>query len=1056
MRHSCRLLVLTAGLLLIGGHLPAVAAILTYPGCGTGTLQSCIDAASAGDTIRIATNTPNNEWLFIQRSLVVESAPGFSGTLGDVRVAVNSPGTYSFTFQRLTCTSFDFDFDANPPSAAQVQVNILSNMIEKNPSYGPQGIFLSDRASGSGATLSFNILDNQIISAPPSGFSGHGIAVFSSTGFWTGTIARNTITMDTTYQSHGISLSTYGSLEVDVLSNTVRTASVGYAGEAIIGRALFPFSPYGPGTLTARVINNVVTGSMGVSGCGSAICFSSDEQGTSNVYLVGNTVVGNRYGISVDSHPVANLSGLVANNIVANNTVEGLRIINRSTNATVTNSNNLVFGNPVNLFTPGPGTVTADPRFIGGTDYHLQLASPALHAGSTAAIPPGITTDREGSTRVVGPAVDIGAYERPCGDGLLQAGEPCDRGPLNGLDGCCTSACQVTGSPDADGDGRCGASDNCPNHANPDQRNSDNEGGGDVCDLCPFTTGSCLSDQTGSASIPPTGGTVTSATGAAVACPLGAKCGSCTDVAKTACAVNGDCTGGTTCGPTSLSLMGLSQTSCPASSSFCLGNNGSNLVGGLATFGPPGRVFNPDPVNHPEWNVTLEFRWLDTENSGAGDGLVNSRAAPYLNTTIAETNLKPFRNGKFLGTCSMRPHVICATDLPCPAGSGNCNDNKTCNQFPACPSASSAICCDTANNKFVLKTYTFSEYALGLDFCDPMTESQLKLAKITAPTGDDTLTFKGTFTLRPPLTIADLDPLTHGLRLALSDTNGAVVDLPIPSAPYDPGAKVGWRVNGAGTKWTYVNKSSAPADGVTQVALTDKSAKSAGLIQFSIKGKRGSYEASSMVMPTIVLPGPGRCFAAEFGGAAPSCVLSPTSTTLKCKCACGDTMAPACGVCSAGSKRVFVSSTTQSGNLGDLPGADALCQTLADGAGLGGTYKAWLSNATTNAAARLTQSSAEYVLVGGTVVANDWDDLIDGTLDAPIDRDETGASITASSVWTGSTEAGALLGNTCGSWTISTNAGWGHYGRSDSTTNAWSDAFVELCDVPHRLYCIEQ
>lgn len=267
---------------------------------------------------------------------------------------------------------------------------------------------------------------------------------------------------------------------------------------------------------------------------------------------------------------------------------------------------------------------------------------------------------------------------------------------------------------------------------------------------------------------------------------------------------------------------------------------------------------------------------------GLGHG---NRNNPSQNTSIAEADLTPFRNGKFLGTCSMAPHVICtATDLPCPATGGNCNDNTKCSQFPACPSATSAICCDQAGNKFVLRTYTFSEYALGLDLCDPVAEPQLKLSKIAAPAGDDKLTFKGKMTLPAPLTGNDLDPLAHGLRIVMSDAPGPVVDLGIPPDAYDPVGRVGWKVNKAGTKWVYLNKSTQPPAGIFKIVLKDKSARTPGLVQVLVKGKRGTYPATLAVMPTLVLPDAGRCFAAAFPGPAkPVCVLDASGKTLKCK-----------------------------------------------------------------------------------------------------------------------------------------------------------------------------
>ena len=45
-----------------------------------------------------------------------------------------------------------------------------------------------------------------------------------------------------------------------------------------------------------------------------------------------------------------------------------------------------------------------------------------------------------------------------------------------------------------------------------------------------------------------------------------------------------------------------------------------------------------------------------------------------------------------------------------------------------------------------------------------------------------------------------------------------------------------------------------------------------------------------------------------------------------------------------GEKRVFISSLEHNGNFGGLVGADHFCQDLADGAGLAGDYKAWLSD----------------------------------------------------------------------------------------------------------------
>ncbi len=61
----------------------------------------------------------------------------------------------------------------------------------------------------------------------------------------------------------------------------------------------------------------------------------------------------------------------------------------------------------------GGGNIDADPLFVdaAGGNLRLRLTSPAINAGNNAAVPPGVTTDLDGRPRIVGNAVDMGAYE---------------------------------------------------------------------------------------------------------------------------------------------------------------------------------------------------------------------------------------------------------------------------------------------------------------------------------------------------------------------------------------------------------------------------------------------------------------------------------------------------------------------------------------------------------------------------------------------------------------------------------------------------------------------
>lgn len=162
------------------------------------------------------------------------------------------------------------------------------------------------------------------------------------------------------------------------------------------------------------------------------------------------------------------------------------------------------------------------------------------------------------------------------------------------------------------------------------------------------------------------------------------------------------------------------------------------------------------------------------------------------------------------------------------------------------------------------------------------------------------------------------------------------------------------------------------------------------------------------------------------------------------------------------SNRVFVTSTTYNGNLGGLAGADAKCQERAKAAGMGSSvWKAWLSDGTATAADRLGHSTFPYILLNGTVIANNWSDLVDGSLQNPINLTENKTIPNyMSCVWTQTTTTGGLESiasnvTACSNFTAA-DTNYSYCGRNGSIDSNWTRWSTDRCDQQHPLYCFEQ
>lgn len=161
-------------------------------------------------------------------------------------------------------------------------------------------------------------------------------------------------------------------------------------------------------------------------------------------------------------------------------------------------------------------------------------------------------------------------------------------------------------------------------------------------------------------------------------------------------------------------------------------------------------------------------------------------------------------------------------------------------------------------------------------------------------------------------------------------------------------------------------------------------------------------------------------------------------------------------------KTVFVTSSDFTGNLGGLPGADAICQAAADDPAAIvpiGTYVAWLSTATTDARDRITQTLGPYVRSDGRVVAKTYADLINALstpLLSTINPNEFGTNVNET-VWTGTNEFGISVPNrNCAGWTSGSAADDGVIGITQETGADWTSLVDTSCGTTNHFYCFQK
>jgi len=366
----------------------------SYP-CN-GTLQACVSAAGPDDGVEIATNGPIDESIDKTGSLDLRAALGFSPVFAANRQITARPslagGDQFIRIAGLTLTRGQIQVSqVGQPAALTVQ--LFDNTVLAPQASPPIQVVAWD----SGGPLVFTISGNTLATD----ISWDAVVLVSVVrAFASGDIVANVIPVPPNNDAVAIDLSVEdGALDVDVVGNRIDGAF--YHDGIVLNRS-------GTGVLTARILGNLVRGASG--GAGIAAYGNGTPDGNLDVQIVNNTVTGNWRGIQVFA-----IDSIVANNVITHSVDSGL------SGAVPANHHNLFFGNAEDFdaSTAGPGSVFADPLFVGANDFRLRAGSPAIDAGDSTAVPPELTTDLAANPRIAGAAVDIGAYEAPEPPGTL-------------------------------------------------------------------------------------------------------------------------------------------------------------------------------------------------------------------------------------------------------------------------------------------------------------------------------------------------------------------------------------------------------------------------------------------------------------------------------------------------------------------------------------------------------------------------------------------------------------------------------------------------------------
>jgi hypothetical protein len=178
-----------------------------------------------------------------------------------------------------------------------------------------------------------------------------------------------------------------------------------------------------------------------------------------------------------------------------------------------------------------------------------------------------------------------------------------------------------------------------------------------------------------------------------------------------------------------------------------------------------------------------------------------------------------------------------------------------------------------------------------------------------------------------------------------------------------------------------------------------------------------------------------------------------------------------------GNRRVFITAATYQGNMGGPETADVNCTSEANGGLIalqGYSFQAFLGTVSGGPVGKLLPGG--YERPDGTIVATSIPDLVDGTIAAAINRDQSNNTIATPEAWTGLQVtghsfygvSGSSYGSMCWNWSRGFVGGFasaesGATGNGNNTAiniisglPFWMSVSSTNCDSFRRLFCFER